>query len=302
MEQSNHHDPTHLLEEVSGRCFALSTTSTDDYQEMRRHRKAWKALCDALDMLSEDERRAHLPMARLAADHIDKRIRVAPRAWLERAAGGAREPRLELVACLRVHTTQTITDAGRGLDEQTLANILHGAHLRNLEVLRIEDTTLSDRIIDVLLRAPCLTNLRELYLGRNLLGDQSLSKLSRAGALPRLEVLSLAGNQINHTGILEMLEEQTLRNLRELYLDENAITDACVQALAISSLGRRLEKLGLAGNEQITDHGLEALRARIEVGLPALEQLHLMGCGADDGKALALMRDVRELARQRTRS
>lgn len=262
---------------------------------MARHRRTWRALCEALEGVTFDreKQRTILPMLERAVRHIDAEVRVSHPSWWERSASGTPEPRHELAAQLRVHGCHWTT--------QSLTNLVEDPHLRNLEVLRIEDAALSDRAIDILLRAPWIKNLRELYLGRNLIGDQGLEKLASSQALPRLEVLSLAGNQINDTGVLAMLDRHTLRSLRALYLDDNALGDASVEALAISPMGRRLEQLGLSGNKHITQKSFDILRARLEVGLPALEQVHLLSCGdgTNDDSALCLMRDVRRLAKER---
>ena len=262
---------------------------------MARHRRAWRALCEALEgiELDHEKQRVVISVAARAASMIDPEVRVSKRSWWERSANGDHEPRHELATELRAHGCHWTTDS--------LTNLVQDPHLRNLEVLRLEDAALSDRAIDILLNAPWLENLRELYLGRNLIGDIGLERLAKSHALPRLEILSLAGNQLNDAGILAMLEGHTLRSLRALYLDDNALGDASVEALAISPMGRRLEQLGLSGNEHITSKSIEVLRQRLEVGFPALEQVHLLSCGdgASDASALCLMRDVRRLAKER---
>jgi hypothetical protein len=112
----------------------------------------------------------------------------------------------------------------------------------------------------VLAQAPELAAIRKLNLAGCRLGDDGVAALLASPHLACRQ-LTLRENDIGDEGAQALAEAPALAGCRALFLARNQIGDQGVAALAGSVHLSGLEQLGIGGNEDITDKGIECLLA-----------------------------------------
>lgn len=160
-----------------------------------------------------------------------------------------------------------------------------------LRALRLRETCVTDRVLDLVARFPelrqldvaatlvshpdvqrlaGLRKLTHLSLDRAQLTDADVAHISR---LTRLEALGLNGTTVTDEGLKHL---SGLTRLRELYLDDTAVTDAGLAHLKALPNLVQLELM----NTKVTNAGLSGFRT--------LQNPQLSGTAIDDAGVVAL--------------
>jgi uncharacterized protein (TIGR02996 family) len=112
----------------------------------------------------------------------------------------------------------------------------------------------------VLAEAPDLAAIRKLNLAGCRLGDDGVAALLASPHLGCTQ-LTLREDDITDEGAQTLAGAPALARCRALFLARNRLGDEAVAALAGSAHLAGLEQLGIGGNEDITDQGMEHLLA-----------------------------------------
>ncbi|MGF1580748.1 MAG: TIGR02996 domain-containing protein [Gemmataceae bacterium] len=103
-----------------------------------------------------------------------------------------------------------------GLDG--LRAILTSEYLRNLRVLDLSDTALSEEAIEILAESPSLESLRYLNLSTNAVSARSIEALASSPHSKNLRRLNLEGNDIGDLAVKALLDSPRFEELVELNL------------------------------------------------------------------------------------
>lgn len=172
----------------------------------------------------------------------------------------------------RLARFRTMRELDVGDTPVTDAGLTHLKRLTALQLLRLDDTQISDK---GMIRVGKLTSLRELRVGGTPVGDEGLALLK---ALSSLEILSLDRTRVTGKGLRNLAG---FSSLRELHLRDLKNCDkGLVHLKGLSSL----EVLSLARSD-VTDAGLRHLAA-----FPALRELDLDNTKVGDAGVVHVMK------------
>jgi hypothetical protein len=265
--------------------------------------QAWQLTCALLENMSGAELEdVALPYAAAHTTRWPAHLCRAPKLWLERAMGGAHEPRMAVVRAIIGHLDVSEAQAA------TLARTTAHAPI---EALHLTGCSLPDRALEVLLDAPWGARLGSLIVSSTQVGSSALRVLIErdharqlhtldlsdtlgdaqrwrlmalhAERLPALRIFGARAAPIGDALCVPMIEAGVLSGCERLYLSGCGLT-----ARSIELLGQRapaLRALALAGNP-LGDASVAFGPDRF----PALEQLDIKRCGLPRALSSSLAR------------
>ncbi|VTS03120.1 TIGR02996 domain-containing protein [Tuwongella immobilis] len=157
-------------------------------------------------------------------------------------------PGLAELHSLEVSHHRETTEEHPGLDGEAIAALIRSGRLRNLRMLKLDQTALGSAGIDAFGLPNCLDSLTVLSLERCKLGSHGAQILAASAGLPSLTQLDLRGNQIGIRGAQALAASSTLHQLRRIDLSSNRLTDAGLVAISQSPHVTQLRSLLLRKN------------------------------------------------------
>lgn len=202
----------------------------------------WKALCDALLHMDEQQLRQQiLPYVESYLRRWPAEICQAPQSWLERALMGLPTPQLRLARQLKT----------KDLNAQEIEQLIGCADLHQIQAVYLQNSALSPQLIEALLKAPWSEGLETLYIAHSHIRDEEIEAICELEQLSKLKVLDLRYNRIYDKGAQLLSECAHLKRLELLDLRYNQIGAIGAAKLANSAKLGALKKLDLQCNRLI---------------------------------------------------
>ncbi len=111
-----------------------------------------------------------------------------------------------------------------GLPDAIIDAIVASPHMSNLQILNLDESSLTDEGIRKLANSEKMSHLTTLSLnGNDSITNRGIAYIANSKFLTKLESINLAYTMVNDAGVMVLIDR--LKNLKFLYLEDTRISD-----------------------------------------------------------------------------